>query len=93
MFFQHAFGNGIFSSFYTKNVIFGLQLGPQLGVKNLSFFLIFASRTKKTRWEPQKPVKACPGRLQDPPKTLEDELLDVENLHVFAPRRLKTHKK
>ena len=68
MFFQHAFGNGIVSILYTKYVIFGLQLGPQLGVKNLQFFVIFASRAQKTRWEPQKPVKACPGRLQDPPK-------------------------
>ena len=61
MFFQHAFGNGIFSSFYTKNVIFGLQLGPQLGVKNLQIFIIFVSGAPKTRWEPQKPPKACPG--------------------------------
>ena len=33
--FSTCFWKRYFSSFYTKNVIFGLQLGPQLGVKNL----------------------------------------------------------
>ena len=85
MFFQHAFGNGIFSSFYTKNIIFGLQLGPQLGVKNLQIFVIFASRAQKTRWEPQKPVKACPGRLQDPPKTSKMSFW-TSKICIFLPQ-------
>ena len=48
MFFQHALPNAIFSIFYTKNEIFELQLGPQLDVKNLSFFVMFASRSQQT---------------------------------------------
>jgi len=68
MFFQPAFENDIFSNFYIKNVIFGVQVGPQLGVKNLHFFMIFVSGASKTQWEPQKPPKACPGRLQELPK-------------------------
>ena len=43
MFFQHAFGICDFIIFYTTTHLFGLQLGPQLGVKNPSCFLIFVS--------------------------------------------------
>ena len=57
MFFQHAFGNGMFLSFYTKHVIFGLQLGPQLGVKSLPIFVIFASGTQKNDGSPKSPRK------------------------------------
>ena len=92
MFFQHAFGNGIFSSLYTKNIIFGLQLGPQLGVKNLLIFTIFASRAQKTRWEPQKLPKACPGRLQDPPKTSRMSLWTSTFCIFPTPYLLKTQK-
>ena len=85
MFFQHAFGNGIFSNFYIKNVIFGVQLGPQLGVKNLQIFIIFVSGTPKTRWEPQKPPKACPGRLQDPPKASKMSFWTLK-ICIFLPQ-------
>ena len=49
--------NAIFSIFETKNIIFWLQLGPQLGDKNLTIFVCFASRSQKTWWEPQNPPK------------------------------------
>ena len=82
----------VFFQVYTEHVIFGLQLGPQLGVKNLQIFVIFASKAQKTRWEPQKPVKACPGRLQDNPKTPEDELQNVE-ICIFLPQGYWKQKK
>ena len=89
MFFQRAFGNCIFSSFYIKNIIFGLQLGPQLGVKNLHFFSISHQELKKPDGNPKsqsKPALDASRTLRN----LEDELLDVENLHFSAPRLLKT---
>ena len=85
MFFQHAFGNGIFSNFYTKNEIFGVQLGPQLGVKNLQIFIIFVSGAPKTRWEPQKPPKACSGRLQEPPKASKMSFW-TSKICIFLPQ-------
>ena len=92
MFFQHAFGNGIFSNVYTKNVILGVQLGPQLGVKNLQIFIIFVSGAPKTRWEPQKPPKACPGRLQEPPKASKMSFW-TSKICIFLPQGYWKHKK
>ena len=85
MFFQHAFGNDIFSKFYIKNVIFGVQVGPQLGVKNLQIFMIFVSGAPKTQWEPQQPPKACPGRLQELPKASKMSLW-TSKICTFLPQ-------
>ena len=43
MFFHDAFENCNFSIFYLKYFIFGIQHGPQLGVKNILILVIFAS--------------------------------------------------
>ena len=93
MFFQHAFGNDIFSKFYIKNVIFGVQVAPQLGVKNLQIFMIFVSGAPKTQWEPQKPHQSLPWTPPGASESLENELLDIENLHFSTPRLLKTQAK
>ena len=85
MFFQHAFGNGIFSSFYTKNIIFGLQLGPQLGVKNLQIFVIFASRAQKNPMGTPKAGQSLPWTPPGPSETSKMSFW-TSKICIFLPQ-------
>ena len=85
MFFQHAFGICDFIIFYTTTHLFGLQLGPQLGVKNPSCFLIFVSWTEQTQWEPPKAPQSLLWTPWGPRENLENEPLENEILHFACP--------
>ena len=85
MFFQHVFAICDFIIFYTTTHLFGLQLGPQLGVKNPSCFLIFVSWTEQTQWEPPKAPQSLLWTPWGPRENLENEPLENEILHFACP--------
>ena len=58
-----------------------------------TFFFIFRIKSPKNPMGTPKARQSLPWTPPGPSENLEDELLDVENLHFSAPKLLKTQKK
>ena len=82
----------VFFKFLYQNVIFGLQLGPQLGVKSLHF-LHFHIKSPKNPMGTPKARQSLPWTPPGPSENLENEPLDIENLHFSYPIVIENTKK
>ncbi len=90
--FSTCFWERYFFKFLYQKCHFWGPTQAQLSVKNLHIFIIFLSGAPKTRWEPQKPPKACPGRLQEPPKASKMSFWTSKTC-IFLPQGYRKHKK
>ena len=66
-------------------------MGPNLASKTYKFLTFSHQEPKKPDGNPKSPSKPALDASRTL-RNLEDELLDVENLHFSAPRLLKTQK-
>ena len=93
MFFQHAFGNVIFFNFlYQKFNFCGPTWAPTWRQK-LTNFHNFRVRSPKSPMGTPKTTQSLPWTLPGASESLQNQFLDIENLHFSTPRLLKTQKK